>query len=317
MARFQAKKAERVKIYAKIALMAPSGGGKTYGALRVATGMAAEIEKMEGRKGRILLANTEGARGRYYANEFDYDIIDLEAPFHPEQFVEAIQYAEDEKYDILIIDSTSHEWDGKGGCLELQQQAGGTYQAWGKVTPRHEKFINAMADSKLHLIATMRGKDQYVMNTNERGKASVEKLGVGAKQRDGFEYEFTCTFLIDQKTSMSEAQKDNTHIFENEGAVLLSEAHGKKIIQWANTSKVELPKRKEQPKQFVADTPQQSGDELTQLIQEIDKVAKEKAKVDKTKVAPAIKSAHTSANYNTIKDVEVAKNVLAALNEIQ
>ena len=116
----------------------------------------------------------------------------------------------------------------KGGCLELQQQAGGTYQAWGKVTPRHNKFIEAIADSPIHLIATMRGKDQYELEKDEKGKTSVKKLGVGAKQRDGFEYEFTCTFLIDQKTHMAEVQKDNTHIFENETATLLNESYGEK-----------------------------------------------------------------------------------------
>lgn len=316
MARFQAKQAQRLKINAKVALMAPSGGGKTYGALRLATGMKEEIEKYEGRPAKILMANTEGKRGYYYANEFDYDIIDLEAPYNPELFVEAIQYAEDEKYDILIIDSTSHEWDGKGGCLELQQQAGGTYQAWGKVTPRHERFINKLAESNLHIIATMRGKDQYVMSTNDKGRATVEKLGVGAKQRDGFEYEFTCTFLIDQKTSMSEAQKDNTHIFENDGAVKLSEDHGKKIIQWANTSKLEAPK-KTTTAQKASQSQEDSTDELGEILKQIDTLAKEKAKIDKTKVAPAIKSAHNSANYNSIKDVDVAKKVLAALNEIQ
>lgn len=314
MSRFQAKKAERTRINAKIALMAPSGGGKTYGALRLATGMKEEIEKQEGRKARILMANTEGRRGYYYADEFEYEIIDLEAPYEPELFIDAIQYAEDEKFDILIIDSTSHEWEGKGGCLELQQKAGGTYQAWGKVTPRHEKFINKIADSNLHIIATMRGKDQYVMNTNDRGKATVEKLGVGAKQRDGFEYEFTCTFLIDQKTSMSEPQKDNTHIFEKEGSVRLSEEHGKKIIQWANASKVEPPKATRVTKSQSQNT---DKDDLQDLIKKIDIIAKEKAKIDKTKVVPAIKQAgHTSANYNSIKDLEVAKRVIEELSKI-
>lgn len=178
---FQVKKAKREKIYTKIALMAPSGGGKTYGSLRLATGMAEEIEKETGKKARILLANTEQKRGYYYANEFDYDIVDVEAPHNPEKYVELIDFAVAEGYDILIIDSSSHEWEGKGGCLELQQQAGGTYQAWSKVTPRHNKFINAIADSPIHIIATMRGKDQYEVSKDDRGKTSVQKLGVGAK----------------------------------------------------------------------------------------------------------------------------------------
>ena len=131
---FQIKKAVREKIYAKIALIAPSGGGKTYSSLRLATGMKEEIEKETGKTARILMANTEQARGYYYADEFDYDIVDIEAPHNPEKYVELIDFAVQEGYDILIIDSSSHEWEGKGGCLELQQQAGGTYQAWGRHT---------------------------------------------------------------------------------------------------------------------------------------------------------------------------------------
>lgn len=183
----QFKKAKREKIYTKIALMAPSGGGKTYGALRLATGMAEEIKAQTGKEARILLANTEAKRGYYYADEFDYEIVDMEAPHNPEKYVELIEEAVKAGIDILILDSSSHEWEGKGGCLELQQQAGGTYQSWAKVTPRHQKFINAIADSPIHIIATMRGKDQYEMVKDDKtGKATVQKLGVGAKQRDGF-----------------------------------------------------------------------------------------------------------------------------------
>lgn len=240
---FEIKKAKREKINVKVALMAPSGGGKTYGALRLATGMANEIEKETGKKAKILMGNTEQKRGYYYANEFDYDIVDIEAPHNPEKYVELINFAVEQGYDILIIDSSSHEWEGKGGCLDLQTQAGGTYQAWSKVTPRHQKFIDAIAESPIHVIATMRGKDQYEATKDEKtGKMSVQKLGVGAKQRDGFEYEFTCTFLIDQKTNTSEVQKDNSHLFENKGAFILSEKDGEELIKWANDGEAPAPK---------------------------------------------------------------------------
>lgn len=240
---FVVKKAVREKIYTKIALMAPSGGGKTYGALRLATGMVQEIEKETGKKAKILMGNTEQKRGYYYADEFSYDIVDIDAPHNPEKYVDLINFAVENGYDVLIIDSSSHEWEGKGGCLDLQNQAGGNYQAWSKVTPRHQKFIDAIAESPIHIIATMRGKDQYEATKDEKtGKMSVQKLGVGAKQRDGFEYEFTCTFLIDQKTNTSEIQKDNTHIFENQGATILTEKHGAQIIQWANSGKEPEPK---------------------------------------------------------------------------
>ena len=232
---FTIQKAVRENVAVKVALMSPSGGGKTYSSLRLATGMADEIEKNTGVRPRILMGNTEGSRGRYYANEFDYEIVDLEPPYNPEKFVQFIQFAEREGIQILILDSASHEWAGKGGCLDLHAQAGGRYQDWQKVTPRHDQFIEALSKSPMHIISTMRGKDQYEMEKDESGKTTVSKLGLGGKQREGFEYEFTCTFLIDQKTSLATYQKDNTHIFENDAAVVLTEEHGRRLIRWANS----------------------------------------------------------------------------------
>lgn len=308
---FQVQKAVREKIYTKVALMAPSGGGKTYSALRLATGMKQELEKILGRPCRILLANTEGARGRYYANEFDYDIIDLVEPFYPEQFTEAIQFAVEQKYDILVMDSTSPEWDGKGGCLELQQKAGGTYQAWAKVTPRHDAFINGLATSPIHLIATMRGKDQYEVEKDDRGKTSVKKLGVGAKQRDGFEYEFTCTFTIDQKTHMAESQKDNTHIFENDSATMLTEAHGQKIIKWANASDIEPTTPK-----FTASAAG-SENELDVIHKEMVALCTKLGGTKNAELMETLKAYIPSGNPKGIKDITVAKECLDKLKAIK
>lgn len=250
------KKAERKQVYAKIALMAASGGGKTYSALRLATGMANEIEKVEHREAKILMLNTEGDRGYYYADEFNYDIVDVTPNHNPEKYVKLIKEVQDAGYDILIIDSASHEWEGKGGCLDLQAQAGGKYQDWAKITPRHQKFIDAISICKMHVIATMRGKDQYDMSKDSNGKTSIQKLGVGAKQRDGFEYEFTCTFNIDQSTSMATPQKDNTHIFDEEGAQLLTEEHGALIIDWARKGiKVTKNKSSDNNKDLIVKEP--------------------------------------------------------------
>lgn len=308
MATFQAKKAKRETIYSKIAIIAPSGGGKTYGGLRLATGMAEEIERETGKKAKILMGNTESKRGLYYANEFDYDIVDLDPPYNPEKFVELIEFAIEEGYDILIIDSSSHEWEGKGGCLELQQQAGGTYQSWAKVTPRHQKFINAIADSPIHIIATMRGKDQYEMSKDERGRASVQKLGVGAKQREGFEYEFTCTFLIDQKTNTAEVQKDNTHIFDSEGPTILTEAHGAKIIKWANSGEGYTPVVRKEENDPV--------DDLKATKEAIVSRCKELGGTGNAEMMALLKSYVASGNPNAIRDIAKAKELLEKLNNM-
>jgi hypothetical protein len=308
---FQVKKAVREKIFVKIALMSPSGGGKTYSALKLATGMADEIERETGKRPKILLGNTEQKRGYYYANEFNYDIVDIDAPHNPEKYVEFMDFAISEGYGIVILDSSSHEWEGKGGCLELQQQAGGTYQSWAKVTPRHNKFIEALADSPVHVIATMRGKDQYEVEKDDRGKTSVKKLGVGAKQRDGFEYEFTCTFLIDQKTHMAEAQKDNTHIFEGEVSTLLNESYGEKIIKWANSGEGYTPVVRKDA------NVEENTDVLKDLKKEIVALCTALGGTKNETLMTTLKEFEPSGNPNKIKDFVTANLVLDALKNLQ
>ena len=305
---FQVKKATREKIFPKVALMAPSGGGKTYSALRLATGYCAGVYAKTGKKTKILLANTEGSRGEYYANEFSYDICDINPPHDPEKYVDLINFAVKENYDVLIIDSSSHEWEGKGGCLDLQQQAGGTWNSWAKVTPRHNKFINAISDSPIMIIATMRGKDQYeVEKDGDSKKVSVKKLGIGAKQREGFEYEFTVTFLLDQKTNLATVQKDNTHLFEHDGDRLLSESDGEKIFEWANTGEGYTPRdhASDEPEENLPDVKKKIITKCTELGG-----SKNQAMMD------LLRSYVPSGNPNALKSMDNAKKLLGELDKI-
>lgn len=320
MAKFQVQKAAREKIYVKIALMSPSGGGKTFSSLRLATGMAEEIENETGKKAKILMANTEGSRGRYYANEFDYDIVDVDPPHTPETYIELIEFAIDSGYDILIIDSSSMEWEGKGGCLDIHKASGGTAQAWSKVTPRHNAFIDCISQSKIHIIATMRAKDQYEIEKDDKGKTSVKKLGVGARQRDGFEYEFTCTFLLDQATNTATPQKDNTHIFDGEVATLLTEGHGKKIIKWANSSNIE-PSTSFKPQKAIleeSNTENSDDTDLNVIFENIKETisALNKLGVKREEISSTIKSVCGYANYLRVEDYKIANKVNYELKKI-
>ena len=307
---FEIKQAKRELIWTKIALMSPSGGGKTYGALRLATGMLEELQKSGGDvgNGKILMGNTETSRGRYYANEFKYDIVDIGSPHNPEKYVEFIEFAVEQNYPILILDSTSHEWESKGGCLDLHQQAGGTYQSWAKVTPRHDKFIASIADSPIHILATMRGKDAYEIEKGEGSKLNIKKLGIGAKQREGFEYEFTATFIIDQKSSMATVQKDNTHLFENEGDIKLTEAHGKKIIQWASSGEGYTPPVRS------SKTP---TDELILVKEKVVALCKKLGGSKNEELIVAIKEFEPSGNPNKIKDIENLQKLLEKLDTVK
>jgi hypothetical protein len=305
--KFEVEQAKRIKIYPKVGIFSPSGGGKTYTALRLASGMIEQMEKLTGKKCEIWLANNEGSRGKYYANEFNYKIIELAPPHEPELYYDLIDYAEnDENCGVLIIDSLSKEWAGAGGCVDIANNMGGAFQnAWKNVSPRHRRLMDKLVDSNLTIIATMRGEDQYTVETDEKGKNKVVKLGMGAKQGKDFEYEFSCTFSLDQKTNCAESFKDNTHLFEHKPNMKLTEQDGINLMIWANESDIE-------PEKTV-----NVEDNLKTTITEINTLATTLAKTNRDGVMEAIKKHHSSANYNTIKDIEVAKLVLEELKKLE
>ena len=225
MAGFQ--KAKKEKIFLKVLLAGASGSGKSVSALRLATGIANRTG------GRIAAIDTEAGRIRYYANEFDFDDLQLEEPYTPEKYIDAINQAVDGGYNILIIDSITHEWNY---ILDQVDKIPGTnsYTKWGKLTPRHNKFTEKVIQSPINIIATVRGKDAYVLEQDKNGKQIPKKVGLGYTQRDGLEYEYTVTFNIDQTNHIASVQKDNTHLFENRYEVL-TEKDGEALYDWANS----------------------------------------------------------------------------------
>ncbi|MGN0967151.1 MAG: AAA family ATPase [Candidatus Coprovivens sp.] len=218
-------KAKKEKIWTKILLGGSSGSGKTYSALRLATGLAKKCGS------GIAAIDTEAGRIRYYANEFDFSDMQLTEPFTPEKYIEAINDAVDSGFKVLIIDSISHEWNY---CVDIHDKMpGNSWTNWSKVTPRHDAFMEKILQAPIHIIATVRGKDEYVLE-EKNGKQTPKKVGLGFKQRDGVEYNYTATFNIAQDTHIAEATKDNTHIFEGRYEVL-TEKDGEALYDWANT----------------------------------------------------------------------------------
>ena len=142
--KFQARKAEKRKLALKILLSGASGSGKTYSALRLATGI---INKTGG---EIYLINTEGDRGEMYGNKFNYNIIDLPEPRSPENYMEAIQYCVDNGASVIIIDSLSHEWNYLNE--QVNNMPGNSFNNWGKQKPRHRKLVDFIVETKVHLI---------------------------------------------------------------------------------------------------------------------------------------------------------------------
>lgn len=186
-----------------------------------------------------------------------------------------------------------------------------------KVTPRHNKFIEAIADSPIHVIATMRGKDQYEIDKSEGGKMNVKKLGVGAKQRDGFEYEFTATFLIDQKTNLAEPQKDNTHLFEHEGAVILTEDHGKKIIRWANSGEGYTPPVRSAVETKTKEQENPSNDVLSAQKDKVVEIIKSSDESQREQMLAFMNEKFKTKNPNKITSIEDLEILYTKFEEIK
>lgn len=178
------KKATKLQARIRLALVGPAGSGKTYTALRIAKAMG----------GRIAVVDTEHGSSAKYADEFDFDLLEMDV-FSLEKYVAAIKEAEAAGYDTIILDSISHAWAGRGGALEEKEKLARSkdyndFSAWAVITPKHTAFIEAMLGSKAHVIATMRSKTEYSMEKDDRGRTVVTKLGMAPVQREGVDYEF-------------------------------------------------------------------------------------------------------------------------------
>lgn len=228
----QLKKAERKKAKIRLGLSGASGFGKTYSALLIAKGLVGNWDK-------IALIDTENGSGELYSDLGDYNVITLEAPYSPERYIEAIKMCENAGMECIIIDSITHEWDGDGGCLDIQTKLGGRYQDWAKITPRHNAFVQAILTSKSHIISTVRRKQDYEMTT-ENGKTKVQKVGTKEVTREGFEYELTMNLEFLNDKHMVKASKDRTSLFMGKPEFVPSEETGKQIKEWCESG-AELP----------------------------------------------------------------------------
>lgn len=242
----QFQKAERRKAKLRLGITGPSGSGKTLGALMIAKGMG----------GKIAVIDTERDSASLYAEQLrlpdgtvfippNFDTLSLDPPYTPERMIEAIRTAENAGYDICIIDSTTAEWSGMGGCLELVDKVGrssfggNSYMAWSAITPRHRAFLDAMLRSSMHIIATMRSKTETAQ-VEDGNKKRVVKLGMKSEQRDGVEYEFTTVLDIIHDGHYATASKDRTGLFTGDPK-RISEETGETLLDWLENGSEPLP----------------------------------------------------------------------------
>ncbi len=224
----QLQEAKREAVKLRIGISGASGFGKTYSALLLAYGITGDYSK-------VAIIDTENGSGCLYADLGNYKVLNLEKPYSPERYIEAIELCEQNDIEVIIIDSITHEWTGKGGCLEIQEKLGGRFQDWAKVTPRHQAFIDKILQSKCHVITTVRRKVDYSLDQDQNGKSKVVKHGTKEITREGFEYELSVNFELINDNHLVKVSKDRTGLFMNKPEFVITPKTGERLLAWCSS----------------------------------------------------------------------------------
>lgn len=214
---------ERAKLRA--AIFGPSGAGKTFTSLRLATGIG----------GRIALIDSERRTASKYADRFDFDVCDLGSQQHRiSDYVTAIRGAGEAGYDVLIIDSLSHAWQellAEIDAIAKSKYRGNTWSAWSDGTPKQKALIDAILDFPGHVIATMRSKTEWTTESAGGGKSAPKRVGLTPEQGKGIEYEFDMLFELSTEHILT-VIKDRSGKFQDQCIPDPSEALGAEMAAW-------------------------------------------------------------------------------------
>jgi hypothetical protein len=190
-------------------------------ALRLATGFG----------GRIAFVDTENASGSLYADKFTFDTLDIHPPFDDVKFIDAINEAVKEGYDIIIIDSASHFWEGiLDYKSSLDERGGNSYTNWNQAGKKYRKVMDAVLQSPIHVICCMRAKAEYVLEVNEKGKQAPRKVGMAPIMREGTDFEFAVVLDIDM-AHQAKTTKDRSGLFQDR-IEQITEDTGKRLKAW-------------------------------------------------------------------------------------
>jgi hypothetical protein len=222
----------------RILLWGKSGAGKTLTALKLARGLA-------GPEGTICVIDTDFEASTLYADTHRFDIEAVDSPFEPDKLTRILK-ALGPRYDVLVLDTGTHEWTGEGGCLEMRDREAlrlkdNSWAAWAKVTPVHQRFLEALLRCPAHLIVTLRAKTVTEQTRDEKGKPVVLDLGLFPQQRyDGeeFVYGLDISGRLDPEGDGVRLTITNTRYGRWHGASFLNpdEALGAELATWLNPS---------------------------------------------------------------------------------
>lgn len=270
--KFEFKKASKKKAKLRCAIYGPSGAGKTFTALAIAHGMG----------NKIAVIDTENESASKYANRTEEPIFEFNSlnliDRSVDQYIRAINLAEKEAVDVLIIDSLSHAWQSvleEVNKLSQTKFKNNSYAAWSEGTPTQKKLINAIVRFNGHIFCTMRAKTDYV---TEAGKKTPTRVGLSPEQGKMIEYEFDLLMEI-SSDHMVQIIKDRTGKFQDTIIEKPGKEFGLQLLAWLNEGEEVLLITEEQMNRF---------NELTGLLN-----------IDEEKINAGLKM----KGFNNIKDM--------------
>lgn len=302
-------KATKAKSKLRLAVFGPSGAGKTYSALRIASGMG----------DKIAVIDTERGSASKYADRFTFDVLDLPTKTI-DVYVEAIKAAAAAGYPVLIIDSLSHGWQELLEEIDRMAKAkykGNTWSAWSEGTPKQRRLVDAILEYPGHVIATMRSKTEWTTSTDDRGKSRPERVGLAPEQGKGIEYEFD--MLMEMSVDhVANVIKDRTGKYQDALINKPDETFGKDLVEWLNSGETVAPKPATQPapKPVPSAKSNGNGHKAEQIADEPNTIetAKELGGVEKKlRLEPATLKAALIEKAATFKGVTQADQKIAGV----
>lgn len=242
MSAINIRKAKREGARLVIGLAGISGSGKTRSAIELAYGLANfDPEK-------IGFLDTENRRGSLYSEvlrenavkptDVEFWIGDLDAPFSPQRYIDAIQQFQELGVEVLVIDSVSHEWEGQGGCEDIAHAGSPRNPKWNEAKREHKRFMNALLQSNMHVICCIRAREKVKLVKRD-GKTEYEPQGIMPVTEKNFMFEMTASLMMWNEGSAQDVMKCPGELREilGRGEGYLTAADGKALREWVDGAK--------------------------------------------------------------------------------
>lgn len=239
-------RALRTNVNLLIGVAGASGSGKTFSALRLASGIS------DGKPFAVI--DTERGRSKHYADQFTFDVAELDAPFSPARYLEAIETADAAGYPCIVVDSMSHSWAGEGGCMDMQEQEferltkGKEERAdafkllsWAKPKQEHKRMLYGLLKVKAHVILCFRAEPKVEIAKKDGRTVIVPKMTMTSidgwipicEKSLPFELTASALLLPDHPGSPKWIKLQEQHRVMFQPDSLLDENAGRLISAWA------------------------------------------------------------------------------------